>query len=91
VRRVDSAVLAVARLVSEEPDGVVLSLDDPSFGGISALASLKADEATSWIAFAVVGPADAIAAAKEAGADVALPSEESVRIAAELGRCIAAG
>src|SRR5688572_17344560 len=57
VRRVDNAVLAVARLVSEEPDGVVLSLDDPSFGGVAALASLKADDATRWIAFAVVAAA----------------------------------
>jgi excisionase family DNA binding protein len=38
VRRLESAVLAVARIVSDEPDAIVFALDDPSFSGIAALA-----------------------------------------------------
>jgi excisionase family DNA binding protein len=90
VRRLDSAVLAVARIVADEPDAVVFALDDPSFAGIPALVALKRDPATSWVALAVSAPAELVAAAKDAGADVAVPHEDAVRLASELGRTLAA-
>lgn len=90
VRRLDAAIHAVARMVSDEPDAVVLALDDPSFAGIPALVALKSDPATSWVALAVSAPPSLVAAAKDAGADVAVPHEEVARLASELGRALAA-
>lgn len=90
VRRLDCAVLAIARLVAEAPDAIVLALDDPSFAGIAALVALKSDPATSWVVLAVSAPPALIAAAKDAGADVAVPHDEVTRIASELGRTLAA-
>jgi DNA-binding NarL/FixJ family response regulator len=90
VRRFDSALLAVARIVSDEPDAIVMALDDPSFAGVPALVALKNDPATSWVALAVSAPPALVAAAKDAGADVAVPHEEVSRLASELGRALAA-
>lgn len=90
LRRLERAVHAVARLVAEEPDAVVLALDDDSFGALPALVALKSDPATAWIAFAVVAPPDRVEAAKDAGADVAIPTTEILRIAPELARFLAA-
>ena len=90
VRRLESAVLALARIVSDEPDALVFALDDPTFAGVPALVALKSDPATSWIALAVSAPASLVAAAKDAGADVAVPHEDVTRLASELGRTLAA-
>lgn len=91
LRRFDRAVHALARLMAEEPDAVVLSLDDDSFGALPALAALKSDPGTSWIAFAVVTAApDDVEAARTAGADVAIPLPEILRVAPELAKALAA-
>lgn len=94
MRRFDHAVLAIARLVAEEPDAVVFSLADASFGGAEALTALKSDPATAWIALAVVTAPDALggpAAAKDAGADVAVAPADALRLPAELARFLASG
>ena len=90
VRRLDSAILAIARIVSDEPDGLVFALDDPSFAGLPALVALKSDPATSWVALAVSTPPALVAAAKDAGAEVAVAHEDVARLASELGRTLAA-
>lgn len=90
VRRLESAIQAVARIVADEPDAIVLALDDASFAGIPALVALKSDAATSWVALAVSAPLSLVSAAKDAGADVAVPREEVTRLASELGRILAA-
>ena len=90
VRRIDSAVVAVARIVSDEPDALVFALDDPSFGGIPALVALKNDASTSWVVLAVSAPPELVAAAKDAGADVAVPHDDLLRLSSELGRTLAA-
>ncbi len=90
LRRFDRAVQALARLVADEPDAVVLSLADDSFGAAAALAALKRDPETSWIAFAVVAAPDVVGAAKEAGAEVAVPDADILRVAPELARLLAA-
>lgn len=91
VRRVPHGVLALARLVADEPDAAVLSLADPTLGGLPALVALKSDPATSWIALAIVAEASLLTAAKDAGADVAVAEEEAGRLPAELGRFLASG
>lgn len=90
LRRFDRAALALARLVAEEPDAVVLSLDDASFGGVAALLALKSDPATAWIAFAVVADDASLAALRDAGAEVAVATTEITRVAPELARALAA-
>jgi hypothetical protein len=62
----------------------------PSFSGIAALVALKSDPATAWVALAVSAPSALVAAAKDAGADVAVPHEDVARLASELGRALAA-
>ena len=91
VRRVDNGIVAIARLVADEPDAIVVALDDPSIGGLATIAALKADVATSWIAVAVVAAAADVSTASEAGADVAVAAEEAARLPAELARFLAAG
>ena len=91
VRRIEPGILAIARIVADEPDAIVLSLDDPSLGGVPALVALKSDPATAWVALAIVAEGRSLSAAKDAGADVAVAIEDSGRLPAELGRFLAAG
>jgi excisionase family DNA binding protein len=91
VRRMEHGVLALARLVSDEPDAVVLSLDDPSVGGVAALVALKSDPATSWIAIAMIADERSLAEVKDAGAAVAVTPADVGRLPLELGRFLAAG
>lgn len=89
-RRFATPVGALAHLLAEEPDVLVLSASDPSFSAAHAVSALKSDPATAWIAMAVVGGDDGTAsAAKDAGADVALAAAESARLAPELARALA--
>lgn len=90
IRRLECAMHAIARLVADEPDAIVFALDDPTLGGIAALTALKSDPATSWIALAVSAPPSLVEAARDAGADVAVPHEDVARLASELGRMLAA-
>ena len=90
VRRFDHGVQAVAHLLEAEPDALVLSLADPTVGGIAAFVALKSDPATAWIALAVIAEAHVLMAAKDAGADVAVPLDDAARLPAELGRFLAA-
>lgn len=89
-RRFGGPVGALAHLVAEEPDVLVLSAGDPTLSASHAASALKADPATAWIAIAVVGGDEsAAAAAKEAGAEVALSAADSPRLAPELARALA--
>ena len=90
VRRVDTAIQAIARMMADEPDAIVFAFDDPSFSGAAALVALKSDPATSWVALAVSAPSALVSAAKDAGADIAVPHEDVTRLASELGRTLAA-
>lgn len=91
VRRFDHGVSAIAHVLEAEPDAVVLSLADPTLGGISAYVALKSDPATAWIALAVVAEPHVALAAKDAGADVVVPLDDAGRLPAELGRFLAVG
>lgn len=66
VTRFDHAVLAIARIAKDEPDALVVSLDDPSLGGRAALDALGSARETAWIALvALEAEADAREAARE--------------------------
>lgn len=89
-RRYAGAVAALAHLVADAPDVLVLGGDDPSVSVARVVAALKADPATAWIAVAAVGgDAEAALAAKTAGAEVAVTGADSARLAPELARALA--
>ncbi|MBS2020078.1 MAG: helix-turn-helix domain-containing protein [Deltaproteobacteria bacterium] len=89
-RRFPSAVAALAHLVAEEPDVLVLDGSDATLSVRHAVVALKSDPATSWIALAVVGGDEPLAEAmREAGADVALAAADAARLAPELSRALA--
>jgi excisionase family DNA binding protein len=82
VRRFDDAAIAIAHLVAEAPDALVLSLADPTWGGVPAIAALKAHVETAWVLLVVVGEGDT-------QADLALQPNELPRLASELERILA--
>lgn len=89
-RRYPGAVAALAHLVADAPDVLVLSTDDVSVSVSRVVAALKAAPETAWIAVAAVGgDLEAALAAKSAGAEVALVGTDSARLAPELARALA--
>jgi excisionase family DNA binding protein len=89
VRRFASAVNAVAHLVAEAPDAVVLTQADATLGFLSAIAALKADPASSWVVLAVLVDRDVAEEARAAGADIVLAPREAAKLPGELARALA--
>jgi excisionase family DNA binding protein len=90
VRRHASGISAVAQLGVDEPDALVLTLDDPSLGGAAAIAALRSTPETAWLLVAAIAADDAgLTAARVAGAEVALLARESAKLPSELVRALA--
>ncbi|HEY8079250.1 MAG TPA: helix-turn-helix domain-containing protein [Labilithrix sp.] len=90
VRRHTSAIGAIASMLSEQPDAVVFALDDVSLGGAHAIGALKAAPETAWPMLAALAADEAgAAAARSAGADLALPMRDAQKLPAELARLLA--
>jgi excisionase family DNA binding protein len=89
VRRHGSGVAAVAHLVAEAPDAVVLAQEDATLGFPAVLAALKEDLATSWIVFVIVTSTDGSDAARASGADIVLTARDIVKLPGELARALA--
>lgn len=89
--RFDNAISAIAHLVAQEPDALLVAWDDPSFGGASAAIALKANESTRYVALVVLAEEPAHAAARDAGADLVVTPEDLPRLGPELGRLLAVG
>ena len=89
LRRHASAAIALAHLLADAPDALVVAHDDPTLGFPSAVAAIKADPALSWIVMVVVAKGDLQAAVREAGADVALAALDIARLSGELARALA--
>ena len=89
VRRFESALAAIAHLLAGEPDVLVVGLDDPTWAGARAIRELKARPETSWTTLAVVTSSPLDAAAREAGADLVIASEDISRLNGELARTLA--
>lgn len=92
VQRHPSGASALARLVADAPDAIVLAEADATLAAASMLAALKEDPATSWIVFAFVasgaadGPIDALRAA---GAEIVLAPRDIAKLPGELARTLA--
>lgn len=89
VHRHASAAIALAHLLADAPDALVVAHDDPTLGFLSAIAALKADPALSWIVLAVIGDPDLLDAARNAGADVAIAARDVAKLSGELARTLA--
>ncbi len=89
VQRWSGAVPALAHLVSEAPDVLVLSTEDPAIVAGPTVAALKADPATSWILLATIGEEHAKTAVRDAGADITLVARDAAKLAQELARALA--
>ncbi len=92
VRRFDTALAAIAHLVAEEPDVLVLSLDDPTWNGARTTKALKAHAGTSWMSLVVVTDDANQPSARdlrEAGADLVIGLAEIGRLHGELSRALA--
>jgi hypothetical protein len=84
-----SAVIALAHVLSEEPDALVLTLDDETMAGAASLSALKGSPATSWVTLAVLGADDRLPEARAAGVEVALPLRDASKLASELAKALA--
>lgn len=89
LRRYENATAALVRLVSDTPDALVVGWTDPSFGGSAAARAIKSDDTTKYVALVAVADEADHAAAREAGADVVVPSIELPKLGAELARFLA--
>ncbi len=90
VRRYASAIDAVAHLLADQPDAIVFPLDDASLGGARAIAALKASPETAWAVLVALTTDEAgAAAARSAGADLALPPRDAAKLPTELARALA--
>jgi hypothetical protein len=89
VRRHASAAVALAHLLADAPDALVLAHNDATLGLPSAVAALKADPTLSWIVIAVVAESDLLEAVRSAGADVVIASRDVARLSGELARTLA--
>ena len=88
VRRPPTVLAAVARLLVDGVDALVLSLDDPALGP-GAVAALKSAPETAWVMLAVIGRGEALDRAKAEGAEIALSPSEVDRVSRELGKALA--
>jgi excisionase family DNA binding protein len=89
VRRHPNGVAAIAHLVSESPDVLVIALDDPTIGFPQALAALKEDPSTAWICVVAIGADEALPLARSTGAEVALTARDVAKLTGELARALA--
>jgi excisionase family DNA binding protein len=89
VRRHASAAVALAHLLADAPDALVVAHDDATLGFPSAVSALKADPALSWIVIAVVAEDDLLEAVRAAGADVAIAGRDVAKLSGELARTLA--
>lgn len=88
VSRFGTAIEAIAHLVASEPDALVLSAADPTWGGARAIEALRGSGGTSWPALVVVSDGGDATELSGAGADVVLAIADVARLNAELGRVL---
>jgi excisionase family DNA binding protein len=88
VRRHACAAHALAHLVAEAPDAVIVACADPTLGA-AAIAALKDDPATSWIVFVAVPEAGEAGRSSAQRADIVVSAAEIVKVPGEVARALA--
>jgi len=87
VQRFEGAIVAIARLVADAPDAIILSWDDTTIAAAPAFVALKNDPVTSWVALVALAEEPFLSAARDAGADLVLT--DATRLASELAKTLA--
>lgn len=82
------AASAIAHLVADAPDAVVLAGADPTLGAL-AIAALKDDPATSWIVFIAIPDGIDETVTSSHRADLLVTAGDIVRLPGELARALA--
>ena len=88
VRRYPSGIVAISSLLAEQPDALVVRLDDPSLAGARTIAALKSAAETAWVVVATVG-GDEREAARAAGAEIAIGEQDLGKLPTELAKVLA--
>lgn len=88
VRRHACGANALAHLVAEAPDVVVLGTADPSLGA-ATIAALKEDPATSWIFFVAIPTSAEEESPWSQRADIVVTAAEIVKLPGEIARALA--
>ncbi|HSO38711.1 MAG TPA: helix-turn-helix domain-containing protein [Labilithrix sp.] len=89
VRRHASAAIAVAHLLADAPDALLVAHEDLTLGLAPAVAALKADPELSWSVIAVVAHEEILDSLRAAGADVAVATRDVAKLTGELARTLA--
>lgn len=84
VRRHACAAHALAHLVAEAPDAIIVAGADPTLGA-AAIAALKDDPATSWIVFVAVEAEPS----SPRRADIVVSTPDVVKVPGEVARALA--
>lgn len=89
VRRHPSSAVAVAHLLADTPDALVVAHADPTLGLVAAVAALKSDPELAWIVIAAVAHEDLLDSLRGAGADIAIATGDVAKLTGELARTLA--
>jgi len=89
VRRHPSAAIALAHLLADAPDALIVAHEDATLGLAAAIAALKADPELAWIVIAAVAHEDLVESLRAAGADVVVATRDVAKLTGELARALA--
>lgn len=79
-----TGLAAFAHVLSDQPDAVIVALEDPTLAGVRSLAALR--HVAPWVLVAAI--AEDETAAREAGAEVVLAPPDVAKLAPELSRAL---
>jgi excisionase family DNA binding protein len=89
VRRHANAAVAIAHVLADEPDALILAADDATIALPATIAALKAEPSLAWMVVAAVSEAAAVPSLRTAGADIALAGRDVAKLTGELARALA--
>lgn len=88
VQRPTSPLTAVARLLVDGVDALVVALEDEALGP-GVVGALKGSPETSWVLVVAIGRGEALDRARAEGAEIAVTPADVDRISRELGKALA--
>lgn len=89
VRRHASGASALAHMLSEAPDAIVLDSHDPTLGFPAVLTALKSDPETAWVVFALVSHLALAESVEPTSAEIVLAARDVAKLPGELARTLA--
>jgi excisionase family DNA binding protein len=89
VQRHPSSAIAVAHLLADAPDALIVAHEDTTLGLAAAVTALKGDPELAWIVIATVAHEDLVESLRAAGADVAVATRDVAKLTGELARALA--